>query len=91
MELLDTIPETAIALETVVPTFEEINLGMDPLTEEINEPEMSVKEPVAETVTEESVDQDPWFFAPMPQKNVAKKKTSKKSSGDSGTQQLGLF
>lgn len=92
IELGIEIPETAIALETVVPTVEEINLGMDhPQTEEINEPEMSVKEAVAETVTEESVDQDPWFFAPMPQKNVAKKKTSKKSSGDSGTQQLGLF
>ena len=92
IELGIEIPETAIALETVVPTVEEINLGMDhPLTEEINEPEMSVKEAVSETVTEESVDQDPWFFAPMPQKNVAKKKTSKKSSGDSGTQQLGLF
>jgi hypothetical protein len=91
IELEIAIPETAIALEKVVPTVEEINLGMDPLTEEINEPEMSVKEAVAETVTEESVNQDPWFFAPMPQKNVAKKKTSKKSSGDSGTQQLGLF
>jgi hypothetical protein len=91
IELGIAIPETAIALEKVVPTVEEINLGMAPLTEEINEPEISVIEPVAETVTEDSVDQDPWFFAPMPQKNVTKKKTSKKSSGDSGTQQLGLF
>ena len=86
------IPVTESAIESVVSEIEGTNLDLDKITEEIKAPEEEAIESTAETVKEESVENDPWFFAPMPQKNVAKKKTSKKSSGsDPGTQQLGLF
>ncbi len=65
---------------------------MEVQKEEVVLAERESHETITEKVTEETVENDPWFFAPMPQKNVAKKKSNKKSSGnDPGTQQLGLF
>ena len=79
---LDISLEAADSHETVLST-EIIQAELETSTEDND---------ATEKVTEELVENDPWFFAPMPQKNVAKKKTSKKSSSnDSGTQQLGLF
>ena len=89
----EVIKETELA-QNLVAESEAVSIEPTPVLEYSNSQavEQPVTEPIKEKVTEETVENDPWFFAPLPQKNVVKKKSSKKSSSnDSGTQQLGLF
>ncbi len=88
VEITSTTVDADATLQKIADT-EEV---MEVQKEEVVLAERESHETITEKVTEETVENDPWFFAPMPQKNVAKKKSNKKSSGnDPGTQQLGLF
>lgn len=88
VEITSTTVDADATLQKIADT-EEV---MEVQKEEVVLAERESHETITEKVTEETVENDPWFFAPMPQKNVTKKKSNKKSSGnDPGTQQLGLF